>query len=439
MKYRLLLKLLRALVYLKRATWWVGRRLGSGANRVGRSLWWVVGYSGYRITYCFQKNFRLTTLKERLLTRPVLQGGFFLALMAVSIPQTKLITRHDLSLATQKTLAFHLVSSSDQEISVVEEVVAEAEPGAVPESSQREELVAREIPVAASVTRPPQLGSLESAGMLRQPVMISGPGAAASRLTVIEYIIEPGDSLSSIAVDFDVSVATILWENQLGLRSVLKPGQVLRIPPVSGVLHTVRRGDTLTKVVTLYEAKAGAIIAFNRLDPQNPRLIIGERIMIPDGIKREQRALTTVPRTAASVRRVARPAPAPYAPSASGFVWPAGVRYLTQYFSWRHNGLDIAGPWHTPIYATKAGVVEIAQCGWNGGYGCYIIINHGGGFKSTYGHNSELLVQVGEEVTTGQTIALMGNSGNVRGRTGIHVHFEIIVNGARVNPLRYVR
>jgi murein DD-endopeptidase MepM/ murein hydrolase activator NlpD len=84
-------------------------------------------------------------------------------------------------------------------------------------------------------------------------------------------------------------------------------------------------------------------------------------------------------------------------------------------------------------------VVEKSQCGWNSGYGCVIIIDHGGGIKTLYGHNSRLLVNVGDHVEAGQTIGLMGNTGNVRGRTGIHLHFEVWVNGVRTNPFKFVK
>jgi murein DD-endopeptidase MepM/ murein hydrolase activator NlpD len=68
-----------------------------------------------------------------------------------------------------------------------------------------------------------------------------------------------------------------------------------------------------------------------------------------------------------------------------------------------------------------------------------VVIDHGGGIKTLYGHHSKLLVSPGDQVDTGQTIALMGNTGRVYGRTGIHLHFEIRVNGVRVNPLGYVK
>jgi murein DD-endopeptidase MepM/ murein hydrolase activator NlpD len=201
-------------------------------------------------------------------------------------------------------------------------------------------------------------------------------------------------------------------------------------------MHMVKKGDTLAKIAKTYGAKSDEIIAFNNLDEDGKDLRVGERIMVPGGTKP---TIAKPKTTLATTYDVIRPSSSRQSPSASGFVWPAGVRTITQYFHWRHNGMDIAGPFETAIYAAKAGTVAISQCGWNGGYGCYVVINHGGGVKTVYGHNSRLLVSVGEYVETGQTIALMGNTGNVRGRTGIHLHFEVQINGARVNPLGYVR
>jgi lysostaphin len=90
----------------------------------------------------------------------------------------------------------------------------------------------------------------------------------------------------------------------------------------------------------------------------------------------------------------------------------------------------------TPIYAADSGVVEISQGGYNGGYGNTIVINHGGGKKTRYGHASKLLVKKGEEVEKGQVIALMGSTGR---STGPHLHFEVIINGRRYNPLNYIK
>ncbi len=123
-------------------------------------------------------------------------------------------------------------------------------------------------------------------------------------------------------------------------------------------------------------------------------------------------------------------------PSASGFIWPA-TGSLTSRFGPRwgrnHNGLDIAAPTGTPVAASKAGKVIIAS--WYGGYGNLVVIDHGGGVSTWYGHNSAFSTSVGQQVTRGQVIAKMGSTGN---STGPHVHFEIRFNGNPYDPLPYL-
>jgi murein DD-endopeptidase MepM/ murein hydrolase activator NlpD len=124
------------------------------------------------------------------------------------------------------------------------------------------------------------------------------------------------------------------------------------------------------------------------------------------------------------------------APSASGFVWPVhGV--LTSYYGWRwgrmHEGIDLAVPNGTPVVASAAGTVIVA--GWMGGYGNLVVVDHGGGVATAYAHNTSVTVGPGQQVAQGQLIAYSGNTGN---STGPHVHFEVRVNGAAVDPLGYL-
>ncbi len=124
------------------------------------------------------------------------------------------------------------------------------------------------------------------------------------------------------------------------------------------------------------------------------------------------------------------------APSASGFVWPVqGI--LTSPFGWRwgrmHEGIDIAVGSGTPVVSSAAGTVIVA--GWMGGYGNLVVVDHGNGIATAYGHNTSLAVGVGQSVAQGQVIAYSGNTGN---STGPHVHFEVRVNGGAVDPLGYL-
>ena len=123
-------------------------------------------------------------------------------------------------------------------------------------------------------------------------------------------------------------------------------------------------------------------------------------------------------------------------------IWPVNGT-ITSNFGYRgnpigggtgyHEGLDIAVDYGTPVRATASGKVTMA--GWVDGYGNLVEINHGGGFVTRYGHNSMLLVVVGQEVKTGDIIALAGSTGR---STGPHCHYEVRVNGTPTDPLLFL-
>jgi murein DD-endopeptidase MepM/ murein hydrolase activator NlpD len=129
--------------------------------------------------------------------------------------------------------------------------------------------------------------------------------------------------------------------------------------------------------------------------------------------------------------------PGPTGPaSAAGLIWPVhGV--LTSSFGWRwgrmHEGIDVAVPSGTPVVASASGTVIVA--GWLGGYGNLVVIDHGNGLATAYGHNTSVTVGYGQSVAQGQLVAYSGNTGH---STGPHVHFEVRVNGTPVDPLGYL-
>lgn len=100
-----------------------------------------------------------------------------------------------------------------------------------------------------------------------------------------------------------------------------------------------------------------------------------------------------------------------------------------------HKGLDIAAPKGTPIYASASGKVTTSAYGWNGGYGNYVVVDHGSGISTAYGHCSTLVAQYGQTVNQGDLIAYVGSTGD---SSGNHLHFEIRVNGVAQNPQNYL-
>jgi murein DD-endopeptidase MepM/ murein hydrolase activator NlpD len=124
------------------------------------------------------------------------------------------------------------------------------------------------------------------------------------------------------------------------------------------------------------------------------------------------------------------------APSAAGLIWPVdGVVVSGFGMRWgrMHEGIDIAASSGTPIRAAAAGTV--IHAGWLGGYGNLVVLDHGNGLATAYAHASAILVGVGVQVSQGETVSLVGSTGN---SSGPHLHFEVRVNGVAVDPLLYL-
>ncbi len=255
---------------------------------------------------------------------------------------------------------------------------------------------------------------------------------AIVRTEIVEYEIKSGDTVSSIAQKFGLKTNTILWANNLSSFSLIRPGNNLKILPTDGVLHTVKRGENLSYLAQRYNVSSQEIANYNNVRADS--LAINQDLIIPGASRLRAPAPTPTRSPTPTVSPSPTPTPTP-APSVSGkMVWPTEGHRITQYFSWRHNGLDVANKTGTPIYAAEAGVIEYV--GWSTGYGNNILIDHGGGKKTRYAHMSRMFVSAGQSVGRGAHIAAMGSTG---WSTGPHLHFEVIVNGVRQNPLNYLR
>jgi len=258
-----------------------------------------------------------------------------------------------------------------------------------------------------------------------------------SRTKLVEYTVQAGDVIGSIAEKFGVSANTILWENDLTWNSTIRAGQKLNILQDSGINHKVKSGDTILAIAKKYQTEAEKIVAANKLADSSD-ISIGDMLFIPDGVPPTKIVSSyTPPKSNSSSNSSSNviPPDADDVNTGTKLLWPLLSHKITQYYHWGHSGLDVGDKTGNPIYAAEAGKVE--KAGWNsGGYGNYVIINHGNGLKTLYGHASKVLVSAGDSVSRGQTIALVGSTGR---STGPHLHFEVRVNEAKKNPLNYIK
>lgn len=249
---------------------------------------------------------------------------------------------------------------------------------------------------------------------------------------VMEYTVQSGDTVSVIAEKFGISKDTIRWENNLASVNSIKPGQVLRIMPVTGVRHKVARGETIYSIAKKYNANPQAIVdfPFNTFsDNETFALAVGQDLIVPDGEKPNEVLWSPT-------RYVAATTPNAGVVSATGsFAWPIGGR-ITQRYAWYHRGVDIATSTGTPVLAADSGTVVTA--GWpdNSGYGNRVVIDHGNGYRTLYGHLSKVNVAVGQTVKRGNVVGLEGSTGR---STGPHLHFEIRRGGTLLNPLEFLK
>ncbi len=240
---------------------------------------------------------------------------------------------------------------------------------------------------------------------------------------VISYAVQSGDTLSKIAEKFGVTVDTIKWGNDIR-RDSLTVGQELKIPPVTGVVHKVREGETVYTIAKKYKTDAQKIVNFpfnDFTDLDTFALNVGQTLVVPDGVMPEAPAIVA-------------PAPPVFAGGTGQFLWPAGG-IITQYPIWYHMAIDIANSGAPGIAAAGEGTVTLAEY-LKYGYGQHVIIAHGDGLSTLYAHMQDIYVQVGDKVSRGQIIGKMGSTGR---STGTHLHFEVRKNGIIVSPLPFLR
>ena len=468
--YKFLLFLLRGLVAVKKGLVHFGRLFLPGLSFLGTWYRKVIGFRLFKIGFILGRKLQKykihkdNRLVDIITSRFVLQVIFLVVVLFLAIPQSKLYFADKALATSHETLLYTLIGPGNQDYDSQDVIVSSGEApilinpdqanawnnGALGANTapqfgtdfgnetEREDIAS--ISAGGSALLKPSIPTGSTLPAQQPTAVASNAGAAGSRTKTVEYEVRSGDVMGSIASKFGVKVATILAANNLTARSYIRPGDILKIPPGDGATYIVKRGDTVGKIARQFGVDQDEIIAFNKMSKDGASISVGEELFIPGAQISNTPARTTVAvapsKIVETIRQIAAPPPSIDTPAGSGYVWPTLDHRINQYFGLRHTGVDIHGVIGNPNYAARAGTVIKSQCGWNGGYGCYIILDHGGGVTTLYGHNSKLLVAVGDQVTQGQVIGLLGSTGR---STGPHLHFEVRVKNKRVNPLQYIR
>lgn len=260
-----------------------------------------------------------------------------------------------------------------------------------------------------------------------------------------KHVVQPGDCLSCIADKYDMRTRDVIALNPgFTEDTILQIGQEVIVSGYEPKVHVETVEKRIEEEQIDYEIetrKDNSLYAGERKVVQNGqkgKKLVTYQVTKENGVEIDREKLgeeivsEPVPKIVAVGTKIV-------ASRGSGrFQWPTHGGRVTSGYGQRwgrmHVGVDIAGVSNRNIMAADSGVVEYA--GWKGGYGNCIIINHNNGYKTLYGHLSSIKVSVGQKVGKGQTIGVMGSTGN---STGVHLHFEVIKNGSNLNPLTVLR
>lgn len=276
------------------------------------------------------------------------------------------------------------------------------------------------------------------------------------RSGIVEHIIQPGESIFSVAAKYNLRPETLLWSNRYTLGDdphFMIPGQKLLVLPVDGILHRWSAGEGLNGIADFYHVTPEAIVNYppNGLSMETigafsePNIEPGKMIVIPGGYAqfsdwRTPRITRKDPATAKNVGPGACEGEYDGVIGAEKFVFPVQDTPKLTGFDYQpaanHFGIDLGGKIGDPVLAVDNGVVVYA--GWNDwGYGEMVVIDHGNGWQSLYSHLATVDVRCGQEMYRGNVVGTIGQTGNA---VGPHLHFELRHDEyGRVNPWDFLQ
>lgn len=355
--------------------------------------------------------------RSRAFAAPV--TGLSLPGVSSSVPLQNATVLH--ALVVNKTIPTQQVIPQKQQEEAAQFAAASATPTA---EAPQEDAVVR----AASVASPPDL----------PPYRV--------------YKVEEGDTVSTIAARNNIDPAYILANNaDLHDGNLLTLGQSIIIPAGNGILHEVRYGETLSDIAARYGVDEAAITDFRANDIASAdRIAEAQLVFVPNAVVQVAPAAAEAPADASAPEQAAAPEDtgggAAGAPSgivaggpnsSAGLIWPVSGPISSYYGAGHPLGIDIDGfnLAGAAVAAATSGTVVFAGGNACCSYGLYVVVVSPGGIETLYGHLSSISVVQGQEVAQGEALGVIGSTGYSTGR---HLHFEVIDNGVRENPLSYL-
>ena len=291
------------------------------------------------------------------------------------------------------------------------------------------------IEVVETKTTPEQVLSVDKA------VELLNSGS----LEKITYKVQQGDVLGSIASKHNLKLSELLELNaQINENTLLKIGQELNVTALKPLIN----------IEVVFEKLAQEEIAFKKVVKEDNTILKGEskvtqegvngtkeilyREVTVNGVRTTQQVVSEAVTSEPTDEIVVKGTKVVPSRGSGTLSWPTNGGYVSSKMGSRwgsyHRGIDIARPSNYTIKAADNGTVTFA--GWDGTYGRKVVVNHNNGYQTVYAHLSSFNVSVGQVVQRGSSLGVMGSTGR---STGVHLHFEVLKNGANVNPLSYLK
>ena len=346
-------------------------------------------------------------VEPRKLTKPAIGADAAEASSPVQAETVEIIAAEDTEVAE------NTAEASDAKPETIEiSLTDNAEAAAVTPAA---EVAAKTTKEAETVSAPAGLNGMGGADVTPQPEM----GIEAPELYYTVYRIKPGDMISTLAENNHITQDTLISVNNIKQSRTIQIGQYIRIPSMAGIVYTTKTAEeTPESIAEKYKVSAAKVAQVNQTE-LGTVFGAGTTLFVPDA------ELDWITRQEINGDLFTRPLHRSY--------------YISSRFSWRvnpftgrrtfHNGIDMAAPTGTPIYAALGGTV--IATGWDNVYGKYVTVAHHSGYKTLYGHMSKITVKKGAHVTTATKLGEVGSTGQ---STGPHLHFTVYKNGSPINP-----